>query len=316
MSSNPELSPRPPSVLVIDDEPGLRQMLSYGLTKRVPVVVDVRDLWPDIFLSVVPTLARPLVRLLLVPEFRRARFVLSRAACITAVSEQYLAWALGYAGRSPTPRDRVFPHGYPKQQNKPEDLARAALQGMGVNSSRVVCCFVGSFGRTYDLRPVIAVARRMQERGDTRAQFVFAGDGERLGEWKVWAGGLQNVIFTGWLASPAIQQLLGMAQIGLAAYAHGAPQGLPNKVFEYMSSGLPVLSSLRGETESLLATCGCGLTYDGKNVAATAAALEHLLDSEERRQAMGRRGLEKFQASFSATTIYETLAEHLVRLAG
>src|SRR2546430_4831012 len=50
--------------------------------------------------------------------------------------------------------DRVFPHGYPVERFAPEDLAgaRHQLEAVGVDPQRSVCSFVGTFGRTYDLR--------------------------------------------------------------------------------------------------------------------------------------------------------------------
>lgn len=40
--------------------------------------------------------------------------------------------------------------------------------------------------------------------------------------------------------------------MGLAAYARGAPQGVPNKVIEYMAAGLAVVTSLSGETREII----------------------------------------------------------------
>src|SRR5438309_1651100 len=121
------------------------------------------------------------------------------------------------------------------------------------------------------LRPVIATARSMLERDDRRAQFVFAGDGEGALEWRTRAAGLSNVVFTGWLSAAGIAALLEMSSVGLGAYAAGAPQGLPNKLYEYLSAGVPILSSLRGEAEALLAGAGCGVTYSARDPGSFAA---------------------------------------------
>jgi hypothetical protein len=85
--------------------------VAYARQRRIPVIVDVRDLWPDILVDVAPRFARPLARLALTPMFRMARGALAGASAIVAVSSAYMSWALAYAHRSATPRDRVIPHG-------------------------------------------------------------------------------------------------------------------------------------------------------------------------------------------------------------
>ncbi len=291
-------------------------VLAFAGPRGIPVVVDVRDLWPDVFLDTVPRPLRLLARAVLHGEFRRVARIFRRASAIVAISEQYLEWALRYAGRPRGAWDRVFPHGYPRSMVAPVELAHARQQlvAMGVDHRRTVSSFVGTFGHSYDLTPVISTARRMQELGDVRAQFVLAGDGERAEEWRQLAHGLRNVVFTGWLSAAGIAALLGMSSVGLAAYVDGAAQGLPNKIFEFLSAGLPILSSLRGEAATLLDEVGCGLTFSARDPATFAAALEQLLDQPVARREMGRRALAKFEADFQADHIYSTLVKHLEAL--
>ena len=105
-----------------------------------------------------------------------------------------------------------------------------------------------------------------------------------------------------------------MARLGLAAYARHAPQGLPNKLFEYLSAGLPVVSSLRGETERFLSDSACGVTYPAGDAPALAALLQRLASDDTARREMGRRALALYDAEFSAQQVYGRLADHLERL--
>ena len=311
--------PLPPPDLVYCCVPTLElteAALRYASARGVPVVVDVRDLWPDIFVGAVPWPLRALARLLLQPEFRRARYVFRGATAILGVSEGYLEWGLRQAGRARGPWDAVFPHAYPRPTLDAAAVshARGELAALGVDPRRVVCCFVGSFGRTYDLGTVIEAARLVARAGRDDLQFVLAGDGERRAAWQQQAAALSNVVFTGWISADAIVALLGMARLGLAAYAPHAPQGLPNKMFEYLSAGLPVVSSLRGEAERFLTETACGATYPAGDAAALAALLLQLAADDTARREMGRRALARYDAEFSAPHVYGRLADHLERL--
>src|SRR5260370_7964074 len=113
-------------------------------------------------------------------------------------------------------------------------------------------------------------------------QFVLSGSGERELEWKKQAGELRNVIFTGWVDSARIACLGQLASIGLAAYSPSAPQGLPNKLFEYMAYGLPVVSSLPGEAEAFLGESRCGITYKAGDAESLVDALLSLANARHR----------------------------------
>jgi glycosyltransferase involved in cell wall biosynthesis len=136
--------------------------------------------------------------------------------------------------------------------------------------------FIGTFGRTYDLSTVISAARELNRQGDDQIQFVLCGHGERADEWRRAAAGLKNVVFPGWVDAAQWTYLQGLRTVGLAAYARNAPQSIPNKLFEYMSGGAPVLSSLQGEGAQFLKENSCGLTYMPGDPASFLSALADL----------------------------------------
>jgi glycosyltransferase involved in cell wall biosynthesis len=104
------------------------------------------------------------------------------------------------------------------------------------------------------------------------------------------------------------------SDVGLAAYADGAPQGLPNKVIEYLAASLPVVSSLKGETLSLLADEDCGLSYiAGDGIGLRAALL--LLGEPEYRERLSRRARAVFERDFQAEYVYSQFASYLEALA-
>ncbi len=293
------------------------EAVRYGQPRRIPVLLDVRDLWPDIFVTIFPRVLRPLARVALAPYFWRARQTLKGATGILAVSEGYLAWGLDAANRRRGPYDAVLPLGYapPARPTPEDDAAEATLRAHGVDPGRRIVWFIGSFGRTYDLLPVIRTARALWAAGRRDVQFVFSGAGERDAAWRTEAADLPNVVFTGWLTGSQIRAMARMAYVGLAAYAQGAPQGLPNKLFEYLSAGLPVLSSLAGETEALLREQHCGLTYDAADPAGPVTQMLSLLDEPGLHRRLSGNAASTFATHFSADIIDAQAIAHLERVA-
>ena len=289
----------------------------YGKSRGVPVVVDVRDLWPDALVGLFPRVTQPLAKVLLGRMFRAARTALQQSDAIIGVSAGYLEWGLRFAGRDRHGFDRVFPLGYQPAPVADEEMrvAEIKLRACGVDPSKVICWFAGVFGRTYDLATVIDAARELPADLRGRVQFVLCGDGEYRDRWMARSSGLDSVVFPGWIGASELAYLMKVASIGIAAYAPGAPQGLPNKLFEYMSAGLPVLSSLRGEAEALLRQHGCGLSYQAGDRRSFLDALCTLLDQRERRAQMGRNGRRLFDEQFSTDRVYAGLGDYLLEIA-
>jgi len=289
----------------------------YGKERGVPVVIDVRDLWPDIFIDLFPKRIRWLVKVALSVFLKNTRKVFRECVSIIGVSDGYLQWGLSYAGRKRSINDAVFPLCYKKPvvtDNQFKD-AKFALKNIGVDSSKIICWFVGAFGKTYNLSTVINAARELNKQSINSVQFVLSGDGENYTKWFKQAEGLSNIVFTGWIDFPQIAHLMSVADIGLAAYAEGAPQGLPNKIFEYLCAGVPILSSLHGESEALLTNYRCGLTYNASNTKDFLEKLFILINDKDLRKKMGSNSAYLFKSCYSTDEVYARMVNFLEGLA-
>jgi glycosyltransferase involved in cell wall biosynthesis len=293
-----------------------REAVRYGAAARVPVIIDVRDLWPDAFIDLVPRAARRVARWALRTQFKDTEAVFRDCAAIYGVSRAYLEWGLAKGGRARRDSDAEFPLGYRRTQwsRADEEGVDAKLRAAGADGSRPLATFVGTFGRTYDLGTVIAAARTLAaERFGP--QFVLCGAGEREQEWRTAAAELDNVAFTGWLSAGELACLLARSAVGLAAYAAEAPQGIPNKVIEYLSAGLPMVCSLPGESRALLEGADCGIYYEPGDAAALRRALLALLEDEPGRRAMGLRAARLFERHYSSDTVYGAMADAIESVA-
>ena len=307
-------APRPDIILVSLPTTELaREAVRYGGAHAVPVLVDVRDLWPDALVDLFPETFRPISRLMLRPMLRDARRALSQCDGVVGISNGYLDWALRLARRRPRQDDAMFPLGYvePTSSREGMEVAGERLRGMGVDASKNLLWYVGSFGRHYDLGPVLEAARCLQQSEGADLQFVISGEGELGARWRALAAGLPNVVFTGWLGGDEINWLRRHAAIGLQPYVPQAPQGLANKLFEYLSAGIPVVSCLRGENEDLIVTNGCGVMYRAGDASDCAAKIRALATAGDRRRLMGERGRQLFLRRFDARVVFDGLATHL-----
>lgn len=288
----------------------------YARSHGCPIALDVRDLWPDIFASGLPRALRGIAAPAIWAYDRVARSAMREARGLVAVSDGYLAWALRKARRQRSPElDAVLPIGF--ERPAIAEAARAAAQerliARGVRFEGILAVFVGTFGRTYDLSTV-AQAARMVERTLPGLQFVLAGDGESGPTWRDETRGLRNVVMPGWLGREELAVLCSAASVGLQSYAAGAPQGLPNKLFEYLGYGLAIVSSLEGENASLVDRHGCGLNYRAGDPESLRTALAELVSEPVRIARMRRAARALFEREFELSSIHQRFLAYLERL--
>ena len=292
------------------------QAVLFGNRHGIPVIVDIRDRWPDIYLSPLPRVLHPIVRIILKTEFTRAHRIFSKATAITGVSAKNLKWGLGLARRKAGVRDKWFPLGFPSFKNANQDVnAIQSLYKFGIKKHCFVITFVGTFSPTCNFETVIDVAHILFKNNDTRVQFVLVGNGAQASFLKRKSKGLDNVLLTGWCEKPQVEEILLNSSVGLTPYTGGAPQTLPNKPFEYMAANLPILSSLEGELKTIIEQEKIGLQYKASNPIDLKDKIMWFLSHPEETETMGQRAKALFEEKYNADVVYPSLVDHLTKIA-
>jgi glycosyltransferase involved in cell wall biosynthesis len=89
-----------------------------------------------------------------------------------------------------------------------------------------------------------------------------------------------------------------------------------NKAVEYLSAGLPVISSpRRGVLYDLLKTESCGLSYVERGADELAATLQNLQADPVALAGMSVRAQTVFHRHFSANEIHKRMTEYLIEVA-
>ena len=86
--------------------------------------------------------------------------------------------------------------------------------------------------------------------------------------------------------------------------------GRPNKLFEYMSAGLPVIASDFPRWREIVEGAKCGLLVDPRQPEQIADAMQWMLDNPQEAEAMGRRGRKAIVENYT----WESEGRQLVKL--
>lgn len=290
--------------------------VTYGARKGVPVVLDVRDLWPEIFLELIPKRMRSLVNVGLWPMWRAARRAFAGASAITGNTDQFVQWGLRLARRGAGRLDRHFLFGYPIPDITSEEEATTkafwSAHGVPTDGSEFVACFLGTVGRQFDLETVVDAALRLRENGEP-VKVVICGVGEKLDALRARASGCADVVFPGWVDRKQIWTLMNLADVGMAPYLGGMgfEQSVPNKVVEYLAAGLPIISSLGGAVKELLGTHLCGMTYRCGDTGTLIRILKQLREDRDQCAVMSNQAKRLFESTYSAERVYGAMIDYL-----
>jgi glycosyltransferase involved in cell wall biosynthesis len=147
-------------------------------------------------------------------------------------------------------------------------------------------------------------------------QFVFAGAGPEEKRLRREASNRPNVKVLGWIQNHEIlQQVVASAQLGLCPYKEGASMSLPNKPFEFMAAGKPLVSSLRGELWEIVEREKIGVNYEPSDAASLAASIAEFTRDRVHLQRISRLSRMLFEKSFDADLIYYRFADFLEHVA-
>ena len=289
----------------------------YARKNGIPFLVDIRDLGPDIFLNRFKNMGLyGLGKMVLARDFALLASLLKSADALVAVSKGYLQWGLDKIGRAQCPFDRVFYLGYKAHSKK----AAVSNEGSEIpdwlkgRENQKLFIFIGTFGVSYELELILDAAKRFEKSGRNDICFVLAGTGEQYELIKRKTLGLRNVVLPGWIGKKEIDALLKSAYAGLLSYIKGASQGLPNKPFEYLSAGLPLVNSLEGEMAELIDRYGFGLNYPPGDIDGLCRCIERLVSDSALHQQMSLNASKFFKEFGDADKIYGEYAEHIERL--
>jgi len=130
--------------------------------------------------------------------------------------------------------------------------------------------------------------------------------------------GWKNTLFYGWQSRQFVDDLLSKSKVGLVLF-HPAPNhtmSQPNKLFEYMMAGIPVVASNFPLWREIVDGAKCGITVDPLNVEEISEAVKWLLVNPAEAKAMGERGKRAIYDRYNWHNEGEKLINLYKRIAG
>ena len=258
--------------------------------KHARLVVEIRDLWPAIFVELGVLTSRRIIALL----ERMELAAYAAADQVVVVSEGFRSDLIRRgvpAAKVHTIRNGVDAGRFARPAAADRDPVRARL---GAGPQDCLVLYAGTHGISQALPVIADAASLLDRRADgPPVRFAFVGDGadKRRLESRVAELGLSNVTLLPGVPGDQVPELLAAADICLVPL-RDVPlfsTFIPSKMFEYLAAGKAVIGSLAGEAAEILTEAGA-VVVPPEDSRSLATAIAVLAAAPQRRQAMGEAG--------------------------
>lgn len=288
-------------------------MTNWLAKKKIPSLLDVKDAWPNVLLRAFPAKLQFLARIALSPYFVISARTFQKVNGISSVTQPFLDWSLRKAKRPQTSTDIVAPLTAPEMNIPESELSTANnwLDEIGIiNSGQIRGSFVGTINSAFNFEPILKAAE------NSSIQFIIAGDGPLAGELRNRIKNLPNVIMPGWISQTQSRALANRSTFMLAPLKDldDFSMSIPNKFYDAMAHGLPIISSITGVAKDLIEKEGIGICYSDSDIDEFEASLNKLSFSDDTFFKMSNNARSLFNKEFSFQLTYDRLIKHLISL--
>lgn len=306
--------PKPDIIVASFPTLGLCQAcIRYGKENNVPVIIDYRDMWPEVFIEIIPKPFRIFARLMLFFLFQKTNRVFRNSSGIIGITDEFLQIGLKKAKRLKTFSDSVFPLGYLENQYTDYDYAHAKefWRNQGITDSKGIIniCFFGTIGYQFDLETVLQAASMLKNES---VNFILCGSGDKLEKLKIDSVNIPNLKFPGYMSAAQVKALMDVSHIGICPYIPKKAflNSIPGKAIEYFSSGLYVISTLGdGILGKFLTENEIGANYIAYNPESLNQCIRNVMDML---MSSKKDDIKKiFIKNFSAQSVYSNYLIHL-----
>ena len=152
--------------------------------------------------------------------------------------------------------------------------------------------YAGGITEVRGIREMVAAMARVPAELGVRLALLGTFLPSSLEETLSHQPGWDRVDVLGWQTRDEVVRYLQRARVGLLLF-HPKPdhlEALPNKLFEYMAAGLPIVASAFPLWREIITLCRCGVLVDPLDANAIAEAVTRLIEHPEEAERMGKAG--------------------------
>lgn len=261
--------------------------------KRIPLIFEVRDLWPKFAIDTGIIKNKFLIKL----SFWLEKWIYRKANLINVLTPAYKKYLIS---KKSVPKEKIIyiPNAADLDLIKPGSRNNWVRKKYNWNDKFVIL-YVGAHGVANDLWQIINVARLLKD--NSEILFVLIGDGMEKPKLKLTAQKehLTNIQFLDPVSKEKISDFINASDICTAVLKPVFTTTYPNKVFDYMACAKPIILPINGACRELVINeANAGFFVRPRDADDFREKILYLYNHPEARKKLGQNGYNFVKKNF------------------
>jgi len=298
-------------VVIVTSPPLFVGFSGYLLSrfKRIPLVFEVRDLWPESAIDTGVLKNGLIIKL----AYWFEKFIYKKSTLINVLTPAFYS-TLRDRKQVPEAKLILIPNAadFSLSDHLLSSFDTAAFRRQHGLENRFVITYVGAHGVANHLEQLLAAARQLE---DTPVLFLLIGQGMEKPRLQKFAAeeGLHNVRFLDPVPKKEVFKYILASDMGASVLkkADTFKTVYSNKTFDYMACKKPILMAIDGVSRELVENAGAGAYVEPENIAAYNRIIREYVQDPQRLLQEGESGFRYARAHFDRQVLATRYLEHL-----
>lgn len=258
----------------------------FAHSKNIPFVIDVLDLWPEVFLNIFPNYLKPTVNIFFKPFYIMRKTDFERSSGLIFCTNSYKEHL-----------EKITPDGLKNNLTVSYICSSTSKYNSSINSDEMLnflpkkeaneiwFTFAGSLGDQYDLDCLKETCKNFKN--NKKIKFLIAGNGPKKDLFM--GANLENTFFLGQIDSQKLINLYKQSDVLICSYSKNSKVSMPTKAFDAINHNLPVITSIDGDLGDLIKSNNIGDFYDAGSSESLSASIKRMIDNPNLIKEMSQR---------------------------
>ena len=243
-------------------------LLIWANKRNIPIMIDIKDNWPENFIEPFPEKIKPFIRLILLPYFAISKYIFRNIKVINSISEEFINWIKTFS-KNTNAKYIVSPLVRKPLRTNKFELKKSEQFWISKNINiyyRKHFAFVGSITKSFDFNFIFRSAEYLIN-SYPEYKFIICGTGDQLNNVIEQSKKFKNIFVVGEVNQYDAKLLIQNSIATIAPYQKSInfQNSVPNKVIESLEYGIPFITNLDGKLSKLIFSYQNGIYIDTTN---------------------------------------------------